>query len=271
MENRFNILYWSLNYRYGSCSNAKTILDASIIVISKINKLIDDYNKEGMNVDAIVFTEGYPQENVESKKCDILSNYFENKGFVLHPYSNNDKQVINKPFYNGKQYVNAILIATLDKSFEIVKDVTSIAEPELLMLKNNKNIYLTGIRLSNSNQLKYVKDITNNIQNKIIVIGDYNMQPDKIDEISITDDWKFCEGMYKCEAGTNLDNSYIDHIYTKNCKVVQFKRIEKMDEFYKLINRSDVLKKQVDRWGAVISPYPDHNLLFASIDLGDDK
>lgn len=267
MGKMFNILYWNLNYKDGASAKTNSLMDASLIVLSKIDRIICEKENNKEIIDAIIFTEGYPQINVESKKCNIIKNYFDNKGYHIHPYTAKDKRKYKNPFWNGKKYVNGILIATKDNSFELIDK--NIEEPNYLLLKNDKDLYLAGLRLTPNNgsiELPEIKRKTN-CYDKIIVMGDFNMQPNKIDGVSNNDDWKFGKGLHKCNEATNFDTSFIDHIFIRNCKKKEFKRLEYMKNFYQSIGRLELIKKKKSKFGDINSPYPDHNLLFASIEL----
>lgn len=270
---KFNILYWNIHYKYGTSAKTDTLNDSSKIIVTEINRLIE----KKKDIGAIIFTEGYPQINIQSKECDIIKKYFENKGYYLHPYTKEDLKVNDKPFYNDRdgKYVNGILIATKDDSFSI--DKAHISEPEFLLLKKKNDLYLGGLRISSNKtleekrkELNWVKENVCGKNSKVIIIGDFNMQPNEIDSISKDDDWNFKQGMIKCDKGTNLDNSYVDHIYIKSCNGENvFTREREMEEFYTSIGRKDIINIKPSNWGKVKAPYPDHNLLFASIDLGD--
>ena len=227
--------------------------------------------------------EDYKGEN------DLILNKFI-KEFDVFPYEGINVGKDEIPYMKYKELkikrhienwsYNPIVIMAQKGKYELINVNNT---PGLLIIKEKKrDLFLIGFRVNNDNNLEKYKDlleiIKKNIKEcekcKIIAIGDCNSNMVETHEIEQT----MKRVIKNCKVIDCLDNtthiSKPDKLVIVNCKCNygDFKVKEKMKEYYEKVKSNikiikDNLYKQTFRGTFISAPFPDHNLLFASIEI----
>lgn len=328
----FNILYWNIHYADGYVGTKIKYILSSEIIKNTIKKILNQ--KE---IDAVVFTEAYPQ--IEDGKHNVmLYEYFKATGYNIYPYDLNSFKSNEYPFKTTK-YTNGILIATKEHFYK--QNIKVI--PNYLLLKHSqKDIYLGGVRICFDKNFEYdkqIEEVSNSLKefNNVILLGDFNpgsRETEKIQDVlnksskgGILYDVLSGESKvspkpsdFNKESGYIIDLinnrglylNYTDKIFCKGVKVKKFEKIYTPEQLYcneQFLEDDGHIKREYMYWEkkhikgdckpAICSiidekylykvniqcikdiglgyqnytlcntPFPDHNLLFASIDLGD--
>lgn len=188
----------------------------------------------------------------------------------IEKYKNEYKEIKNGK--NSYQRENAFITNEMKDSYivEQLKDIKIDDNKSLLdsicerkAITDYKNIYY---KLQVNSVLDYVKRIKDE---KVIVVGDFNISQKNenlLNFYKIKDDNE--EGFVVCENDTMFHDK-LDYLYLKGCKKKVFKVEEDMLKFY--FNNIEFIQKNCNNMLEIKSPFPDHNLLFASIDIGYDE
>lgn len=244
--------------------------------------IYDYYRKNGS------WKPNYAFEDYKGESDDILKE-FEDR-YDVFPYGSIDIGDIKKkglPFMKMKYLkeggrkrprnwsYNPVVIICKKNRYELVgiKDC-----PNLLIIKDKaKDFYIAGFRVDNSSGTqKYIelaKEISKNIKylskSKVVVIGDFN--PGNLESFKIEKGINSVieNGLVKdCRDNTtHISKPDKMLLINCNCEKDDFKVMENVKEYYKK-EYPDLLYKGKNNCTIVRAPFPDHNLLFASIDLG---
>ena len=244
MGKEFKILYWNIHFKEGSGKEI-TLRNSSII----INDIINKYDTE---IDAIVFTEAYPQLNNKNNKYEkyntMILDHLKKLGYYVYPY---DAPNYNKPeeypYQDEKKCTNGILIATKHDS-EIIGEPKK--EPNALGINIKKiGLNLIGVRFfSNIGEEKYIDhiEIISNYLNDAkpnIVIGDFNIDDESLKRyisksnvklnVCKTSEYGTNVALYKKDPVTAvfvINNP--DKLLFSNCNNPKFELLETPEQIY---------------------------------------
>lgn len=307
MGKEFKMLYWNINYKEGKagkrCDKYKR---ASKICIDILNKYIDKENISAVvltecypqvNSDMKSYIYDYFKKNGSWKPNYIFEDYkgesddilkeFEDR-YDVFPYGSIDIGDIKKkglPFMRmkylkeGKRLdnwsYNPVVIICKKDIYELVgiKDC-----PNLLIIKDKaKDFYIAGFRVDNSSGTQKYIELANEIskfikdysKSKVVVIGDFN--PINLKKEIIENEIKSVikNGFVKdCrDYTTHVSRPDKMLLINCNCENDDFRVMENVEEYYKK-ECPELLYERKINCTMVQAPFPDHNLLFASIDLG---
>ena len=277
-DNVFNILYWNINYRTHQANSGRQYKNENIrlsseIIIEQIKQFIDSYH-----VNVVVLTEAWPFNSVISS--NRIYEFLRDEGFILPGYYDLKKENIEifvnqekKSLGDRKEkYYNSVILAAKYSDGYFNDWIINQDSPSFLGIVSGKKLLLGGVRIGTESkidrisQLKKVENLARDYE-KVIIVGDYNIESEEepiknnlyINNIN--------PGYVVCEKGYTMANKKIDHLYLKNVKPIKFESILDMKDLYGNKITKDIFYEVV----SILSPFPDHNLLFASIDIGYDE
>lgn len=276
--NVFNILYWNINYRTHQANSGRQYKNENIrlsskIIIEQIKQFIDSYH-----VNVVVLTEAWPFNSVISS--NKIHEFLHDEGFILPGYYDLKKENIEM-FVNSEKkslgdrkekYYNSVILAVKYSDGCFNDWIINQDSPNFLGIVSGKKLLLGGVRIGAEskeidriNQLKKVENLASAYE-KVIIVGDYNIES----EIEPIKNNLYINninpGYVVCEKGYTMANMKIDHLYLKNVKPIKFESILDMKDLYGNKITRDIFYEVV----SILPPFPDHNLLFASVDLGSD-
>ena len=242
---KINILYWNI-HNCGGVGQKRAYEQSSHDIISVLNNketyMVEErfdkktrINAKNLkDIDAIVFTESYPQRNDNQKSNTgnwnmILRNELKEKGFAF--YQDNCD-------YDSQEYwnYNSVAIFVNEKRNHVIEELNleykydnEFPDCKLIYIVNLQ-IVLGGMRIKNDcrdkdrNKIitgnkqienlikKYIDDIQGNTRNRIIILGDFNFGSAYKDQYFINGN----EDNERKEKFLNLIHSYSKDNYNIN-------------------------------------------------------